>query len=122
MAKALAGEAMAPLCQVGLLLDFQSCVTHLTGSVFDLARRKAPEHYRRLAGHWWWGASGSGLDLDRALGPQIQTPRDEESDSVTGGVVLGNYGLGPCSLWNRQDAHGQGAGRRGQGAALPGAC
>jgi hypothetical protein len=52
-------------------LEFTVVCDAPTGSVFDLARRIAPERYRQVAGHWWWGASRSGLDLDRALGPQI---------------------------------------------------
>ncbi len=47
------------------------CTLRTTDSVFDLARRIAPKHYIRAAGYWWWGAIGSGQDLDRALGPQI---------------------------------------------------
>jgi hypothetical protein len=65
-----AGGISSGVC-IFFFLDFTVVCVAPTGSVFDLARRQAPEHYIRVAGHWWWGASGSGLDLDRALGSQI---------------------------------------------------
>jgi hypothetical protein len=58
-------SAQPPTCVVG----FYSRVTHLTGSVFDLARRKAPEHTTSWLATGGEGLSRSGQDLDRT-GPR----------------------------------------------------
>jgi hypothetical protein len=57
MAQALGRRQVWP----GLMMDFTVACDAPTGSAFDLAWRKAPEHYRRVAGYWWWGASGAGV-------------------------------------------------------------
>jgi hypothetical protein len=44
------------------------------GCVFGHALRIAPEHYLLVASFCWWGPIGSGLHLNRALGPQIHPP------------------------------------------------
>jgi hypothetical protein len=52
-----------------------------SGSVFDLARRITPERYIRVAGYWWWGASTTELDLERALGSAQVTKQKEKTAS-----------------------------------------
>jgi hypothetical protein len=56
--------------EVMRMIDFTVVCDAPTGSVFDLARRITPERYIRVAGYWWWGANGSGLDPLVALSPR----------------------------------------------------
>jgi hypothetical protein len=42
----------------GVVMDFTVVCDAPLGCVFDLARRKAPEHYELVASYRWWGSSG----------------------------------------------------------------
>jgi hypothetical protein len=43
-----------------VMMDFTVVCDAPTGCVFDLARRKAPEHYKLVASYRWWGSSRRG--------------------------------------------------------------
>jgi hypothetical protein len=44
-----------------MMMDVTVVCDAPTGSVFDFARRLAPEPNKLVASYWWWGPSGSGV-------------------------------------------------------------